>query len=73
MSDYHHLIVSMIEAKLALEEPKILVHCNFKCFNNDYFEEELSSKLDLNNKVLAIFEDNFLDALNNMHLKNKTF
>ena len=36
---------------MTLEEPKILVYRNFKSFNNEYFEEELSSKLDVNNFV----------------------
>ena len=37
---------------------------NFKSVNNDCFEEELSSKLDLNNKDYAIFEYNFVNILN---------
>ena len=38
-----------MKTKLALEEPKGLVYCNFKSFNSDYVKEE-SSKFDLNNK-----------------------
>ena len=63
-SDHHHLIFSMMKTKLALEEPKRLVYRNFKTFNNDYFEEELSSKLDVNNNDYAVFEDNFVNFLN---------
>ena len=50
LSDHHHLIFSIVKTKLALEEPKRLVYHNFKSFNNEYFEEELSIKLDVNNK-----------------------
>ena len=50
LSDHHHLVFSMMKTNLALEEPKRLVYRNYESFNNDYFEEELSSKLDLNNK-----------------------
>ena len=49
LSYYQHLISSMMKTKLALEEPKRLVYRNFKSFNSHYFEEDLSSKLDLNN------------------------
>ena len=49
LSDHHLLIFSMTKTKLALEEPKRLVYRNFKSFNSHYFEEDLSSKLDLNN------------------------
>ena len=35
----------MMKTKLTLEEPKRLVYRNFKSFNDDYLEEELSSKL----------------------------
>ena len=35
----------MMRTKLTLEEPKRLVYRNFKSFNDDYLEEELSSKL----------------------------
>ena len=64
MSDHHHFIFSMMKTKLALEQPKRLVYRNFKGFDNDYFEEELSSKFDLNNKDYAVFEDNFVNVLN---------
>ena len=50
LSDHHYLVFSMMKTNLALEEPKRLVYRNYESFNNDYFEEELSSKLDLNNK-----------------------
>ena len=53
-----------MKTKLALEEPKRPVYSNFKSFNNNYFEEELSSKLDLNNKDYADLEDNFVNVLN---------
>ena len=43
---------------------------NFKSFSNDYFEEELSSKLNLNNKDYAIFEDKFVNVLNRHVPKN---
>ena len=43
----------MKKTKLALEDP-----------SNDYFEEELSSKLDLDNKDYVVFEDNFVNVLN---------
>ena len=54
----------MMKTKLALEELKRLVYRNFKSFNSHYFEEDLSSKLDLNNKDYAVFEDNFVNVLN---------
>ena len=50
LSDHHHLIFSIMETNLALEEPKKLVYQNSKSLNNDYFKEELSSKLILNNQ-----------------------
>ena len=56
---------------MTLEEPKRLVYRNFKSFNNEYFEEELPSKLDLNDKDYAIFEDNFVNVLNK-HAPKKT-
>ena len=63
-----------MKTKLALEEPKRLVYRNFKSFNNDYFEEELSSKLDLNNKDYADFEDNCVNVLTKLvPKKTKTF
>ena len=71
LSDHHHLIFSMMKTKLALEETKRLVYRNFKNFSNDYFEEELSSKLDLNNKDYAVSEDNFVNVLNK-HAPKKT-
>ena len=40
-------------------------------FNNDYFEEELSSELDLNNNDYVVFEDNFVNVLNK-HAPKKT-
>ena len=49
LSDHHHLIFSIMETNLALEEPKKLVYQNSKSLN-DYFQEELSSKLILNNQ-----------------------
>ena len=60
-----------MKTKLALEEPKILVYCNFKSFNNDYFEEELSSRLHVNNKDYAAFEDNLVNFFNK-HTPKKT-
>ena len=45
LSDHHHLIFAMMTTKVALEEPKRLVYRNFKSFNNEYFEEELSSNV----------------------------
>ena len=69
LSDHHYLIFSMMKTKLALEEPKRLVY--FKSFSNDYFEEEVSSKLDLNNKDYAVFKDNFVNVLNK-HAPKKT-
>ena len=60
-----------MKTKLVLEEPKRLVYRDFKNFSNDYFEEELSSKLDLNNKDYAVFEDNFVNVLNK-HAPKKT-
>ena len=71
LSDHHHLTFSMMKTKLALEEAKRLVYRNFKSFNSDYFEEDLSSKLDLNNKDEAVFEDNFVNVLNK-HAPKKT-
>ena len=50
LSDHHHLIFSIMKTNLALEEPKKLVYQNSKSLNNDYFKEELSSKLILNNQ-----------------------
>ena len=47
------------------------MYCNFKSFNNKYFEEELSSKLEVNNKDCAAFEDNFVNVLNK-HAPKKT-
>ena len=54
----------MMKTKLPLEEPKRLVHRNFQRFNSRYFEEELSSKLDISNKDYTVFEDNFVSVLN---------
>ena len=59
-SDHYHLIFSIIKTKLAFEQPKRLVYHNFKSFNTEYFEEELSSKLDVNNKDYTAFEVNFV-------------
>ena len=64
MSDHHHFIFSMMKTKLALEEPKRLVYHNFKGFDNEYFEEELLLKFDLNNKDYAVFEDTIVNVLN---------
>ena len=64
LSDHHHLIFSMMKGKLAVEEPKRLLYHNFNCFNDDYFEKRLPSKLNLNNKDYTVFEDNFANALN---------
>ena len=61
----------MMKTKLAFEEPKRLVYRNFKSFNSDYFEENLLSKLDLNNKYYAVFEDNFVNIFNK-HASKKT-
>ena len=57
-----------MKTKLALEELKRLVYHNYESANNDYFEEELSSKLNLDNKDSTIFEDNLLIFLIRMHL-----
>ena len=64
LSDHHHLIFSMMKGKLAVEEPKRLLYHNFNCFNDDYFEKRLPSKLNLNSKDYTVFEDNFANALN---------
>ena len=64
LSDHHHLIFSMMKGKLAVEEPKRPLYHNFNCFNDDYFEKRLRSKLNLNNKDYTVFEDNFANALN---------
>ena len=64
LSDHHHLIFSMMKGKLAVEEPKRLLYHNFNCFNDDYFEKRLPSKLNLNIKDYTVFEDNFANALN---------
>ena len=64
LSDHHHLIFSMMKGKLAVEEPKRLLYHNFNCFNDDYFEKRLPSKLNLKNKDYTVFEDNFANALN---------
>ena len=69
LSDHHHLIFSIMKTKLDLEEPKRLVYRNFRNFNNDYFEKELSSKLDLRNKGYTTFEDNFVNPFNKYVLK----
>ena len=71
LSDQHHLIILMMKSKLAFEKPKRLVYSNFKSFNSNYFEENLSSKLDLNNKYYAVFEDNFVNVVNK-HASKKT-
>ena len=54
----------MMKGKLAVEEPKRPLYHNFNCFNDDYFEKRLPSKLNLNNKDYTVFEDNFANALN---------
>ena len=69
--DHHHWIFSMMKTKLALEQPKRL--SNFKSFNNYYFEEELSSKRNLNKEDCAISEENFVDVRNKHHLKRQIF
>ena len=61
----------MMKSKLAFEKPKRLVYSNFKSFNSNYFEKNLSSKLDLNNKYYAVFEDNFVNVVNK-HASKKT-
>ena len=60
-----------MKSKLAFEKPKRLVYSNFKSFNSNYFEENLSSKLDLINKYYAVFEDNFVNVVNK-HASKKT-
>ena len=64
LSDHHHMIFSMMKTKLPLEEPKRLVHRSFQRFNSHYFEEELSSKLDISNKDFTFFGNNFVNVLN---------
>ena len=61
----------MMKSKLALEEPQRLVYHNLKSFNSHYFEEEFSSKLNINNKDYAVFENNFVTVLNK-HAPTKT-
>ena len=60
----HHLMLSVMKTKLSFEEPKRLVYRSFWNFNNNYFEKELLSKLNLSNKDYTTFEDNFVNALN---------
>ena len=46
---------------------------NFKSFNNEYFEEELSSKLDVIKKDYMIFKDNFVNVIKKAPKKRKKF
>ena len=59
----------MMTTKLALQEPKRLVYPKL----NNYFERELSSKFDANNRDYAAFEGNFVNVLINMHLNAQSF
>ena len=68
LGNHHHLVFSMIKTKLAFEEPIGLVCHNFKSFSNDYFEEELSSKLDH-----TVFENNFVNVFNKHAPKRQHF
>ena len=71
LSDHHHLIFSMMKGKLAVEEPKRLLYHNFNCFNDDYFEKRLPSKLNLNNKDYTVLRIILLMLLIKIHLKRQ--
>ena len=71
LSDHHHLIFSMMKTKLVLVQPKGLVYRNFKSFNNNYFEEELSSNLDLTTRTTRFLRITLLMFLINMLLKRQ--
>ena len=73
LSDYHHLISSMIKTTFEEEEPKVLVYRDYKNFNFNSFTSELLSKFYHNNETFTSFENSFVNVLNQQASKKSKF
>ena len=75
LSDHHHLIYSMLKIRFHKEEPKTLIHRDYKTFSQEKFSSELFLKLESQeNNDYQTFEANFVDNLNNQApKKSKNF
>ena len=65
ISDFHKLAAVSLKSQILKAPPKIKNYKNYKTFNENRFNEDLKSKLDLIEKLdYTLFESIFIDVLN---------
>ena len=68
LSDHHHMIYTFLQTKFEKFEPKKLLYRNFKQFDNEQFQLDISMST---MRTHAVFENNFVSILDK-HALNKT-
>ena len=71
LSDHHHLIYSMLKTTFKKEGSKRLIYCDYKNFNNEYFQNDLKNGLSKCPKNYESFENVFVTVLDR-HAPRKT-
>ena len=67
ISDFHKLVVAVLNMFYKKQKPKIIRYRNYKTFNGQLFRIEVDkelAKIDLNNAELAEFHNEFLSVIN---------
>ena len=71
ISDYHHLIFSIMKTIFASEEPKQFDYRDYKTFSHENFKNDLLSETVDENVDYSKFEKEFIDTLDK-HAPKKT-
>ena len=64
LSDHHHLIYSILKSTFEKEEPKQIIHRNYKHFQWQHFENNLKSSLNNCNGNFDLYKKAFTSGLN---------
>ena len=74
LSDYHHLIYSVMKTTFKSEEPKKLIYCDYSNFSSECFKDDFMSSICQEKHDYSDFEKKFIDTLNKHAPKKiKTF
>ena len=71
LSDYHHLIYSMLKTTFKKEDSVRFIYPDYKTFNNEYFQNDLKNGLSKCPKTYESFENIFVTVLDR-HAPRKT-
>ena len=64
LSDYHHLIYSVMKTTFKSEEPKKLIYCDYSNFSSECFKDDFMSSICQEKHDYSDFEKKFIASLN---------